>query len=805
MSERNRLKMICDPYRKEIEYLWYQSDGGYYKELKRENSKLGDEKLVHTTIKNSVGEIMDVIVADYNPGNVGLDIEFIGTNEDYKDLQRVISTLYSELDINCIKEPDYYRSASEVMPNIKKVFETVRETLNEYKEDDIENMVGKYNDVVKPSIPLCVVGLYSAGKSTFINSLIGAEILPTSKVPTTATICKIICSKNYRIKFWFDDTECILTFEGEKYKPNNNGSMDIIEALQEIVKGEEPHDEVHHMNKALTIINQYKNAEVQGGHPNHIIGDEIEIEIPFVQKDLPIDEFEFVIYDTPGTNSASNRQHFEVLRKLLGEQTNALPIYLTTLEKMDEQDNEGLLEAINEVEKVIDKVNAITVINKADDASPDTLEEISSKSYKSIMTDMNSNGIFYVSSVMGLASKKKNPDALNEWIDKDLKRNYKKNKSDFAGEMQLYKYNKVDKGRKDEIPQNQDDVSLTTLLYKNSGLEAIEKEIAAYAKDSTALYNKCELASSFLKDAIKMCAGKVDEVEKNIENKRLEAEKSFTQQQKELCEKLDDKKNEITEYNTEFQKLMSKDLDYYSKKHHIGVENDEEQKILREEFKSKWKGYRENEKKLKVKKADRKDLLKMQNHVENFYNDLLKEFYDFINCDIVDFWKRKSENLKEKCIKIVHGSDALTNDQKKILENVVIHTDNMNVYRMEFDLRKMGAIRNKRFLFWKLSGEKFDAKICVSSIVNEFQDSVAKKINFVESNNGKQFEFWVDKLIKTLKDTLCEFNPKLAMLNQEIDILKAKSKEKRDCENMLKEQQQQIEELLGMQEGEYNE
>ena len=40
-------------------------------------------------------------------------------------------------------------------------------------------------------IPICVFGNYSAGKSTFINALIGREVLPSGGDPVTAKIYKI--------------------------------------------------------------------------------------------------------------------------------------------------------------------------------------------------------------------------------------------------------------------------------------------------------------------------------------------------------------------------------------------------------------------------------------------------------------------------------------------------------------------------------------------------------------------------------------------------------------------------------------
>ena len=792
MSERSKLRMICNPYEKKIEYLWYQSDIDRYMELNQEKSKLAREYRC-TTIQNSAYKIAKTIDKECNVGNVGLDIEFVGTNDDYEYFKGVINTQFGEHNIKCIQETAYYRSASEVMPEIKKEFEKVIKTLDDYKEDDIEESIKKYNDVVKPAIPLCVVGLYSAGKSTFIDSVVGAEILPSSSDPTTATVCKITCSKNYSIKFLFDDIECILTFEGKNYTANINCSVDIINELQSIVGGEEPHDEVHHMNAALTIINKYKKKEKKEN--KHTISDKIEIEVPFVQKNLPVDEFEFIIYDTPGTNSETYQEHFELLKKSLGEQTNALPIYLTTPEQMDAKDNNELINSIKEMETALDLENAIIVVNKSDEKGKKDLcakrDNISNLS----ITNWKSDRIFFVSSLIGLASKKVNPAEERQWIDEDLYEQYEDKKYRYVNdERKLYEYNIIDESKVGTDQSYGEDDPLTTHLYKNSGLEAVEKIIAEYAKTHAALYNKCHQASLYLQDAINKCSDKVKKVEEDLEKKWKEADASLTKQQQELCKKLDSKKKEIGEYNREFQQQMQETYEKYTAENHI-VEGD---LYLRDELKKKWKEYRENEK--DKKKENRADLGLMQDYVERRYNNLLKAFSESINNQINKFWMNKSTVFKNGCMEIVRGSKDFSAEQRNILESVVRGTNCMDTYSMIFDLRKMGAIRNKKFLIWTLKSEKFDAKVCASNLISAFNDSVGKRINSVEVKNENCFMNWTDRLIAKIKEKIREFNPKLAALNKEVNNLNAEKEEKSKCEKMLKEHLQSIEKLLDMQE-----
>jgi hypothetical protein len=222
MNNASRMRIVCDPFKKTIEYYWFDYNTGEYVEFDLENSKLTSKDFTEATIQNRAYEIITTIKDECNSGNVGLEIVFIGTQDDYDVFCKVINTYYSKANIRCIRDKYYYNTGTDVMPQIEKIFSGIKSTLEESREDEIAKLVNQYNDVVKPSISLCIMGLYSAGKSAFINSIIGDEILPSASDPTTAKVCKIYCDNKYQIKFLFDNKECVLTFEGKTYKPNRN-------------------------------------------------------------------------------------------------------------------------------------------------------------------------------------------------------------------------------------------------------------------------------------------------------------------------------------------------------------------------------------------------------------------------------------------------------------------------------------------------------------------------------------------------------------------------------------------------------
>lgn len=792
MNTASRMRIICDPFKKEIEYQWYDFNNEEYLEFDPENSKLASEELTHATIQNRAYEIVNVINKECNVGNVGLEIIFIGAENDYDDFCNVISNYYSEANIECIRDTHFYNTAGDVMPKIKKKFSDVKETLEKYGDTDgkIKELINKYSDAVKPSISLCMMGLYSAGKSAFINSIIGSEVLPSASDPTTAKVFKIYCDKKYQIRFLFDEKECVLIFEGATYKPSSNCDKEIIKKLQSIMEADTQRDEVFHMNRALDILNTYANAE-------HKISDIIEIRMPFDRTSLPTEMFDFVIYDTPGSNSDNNVRHFEVLKDSLDKQTNALPIFLTTPDTMDAEDNDKILNLIEEIGAALDTTNAIVVVNKADDIGPTELSQKREKCQSLRITKWKSTRIFFLSSLIAIASKKDNPDDKDEWLNKDMFDAYEDKGLKYSSDKRkLFEFNIVDKSKADDIAAYSDDQK-TTHLYKNSGLESIEKEIVEYAR-KYALYNKCQQASDYLQAAIDLCAKNVEKAEEEL-NAELEHTKGlFNSKEKSLIDNLGNKKKAIADYNKEFQELIKEVWDEFVKRNNLQDSTDDK-KIIQEKLQKAWKEFKETG---KIGKKDNDwAILKMQLWVFGMCKDYFRTYTQETNTVIKDFWGKKSDQFKEECMKVIHDSDALTAEQKQMLKSVVLQKSNMSMYLPWLPFREIGVIRKKRFLFWKRKSEKFDIKRCCNELIKNFNDAIRTRNTDVISTNEKNFKDWTDRLINLLTEKLCDFNSDLSSCSQRIEAIEADIDSKKKCERMLNESKKYIDKLLDIQGG----
>lgn len=359
-DEKNRVKIICNPYVKEIKYLWYDQTKKSFKKLDS-NSKFENKYYKCTTIQKRAYDIIKIL-NDHYKNNKGIEIDFVGTSVDYDDLCEVIKTRFPKCNIECKKDDEYYETAEKVIPKIQEKFKKVKNILAQYKEEIIKKEIDKYNEVIDASVSICVVGIYSSEKSMFINSLIGEEILPVDDDLEIAGIYKVTNSNKYQIKFMFGQEKCTLEFEGKFYKLDCNGECDINTKLQKIIEENDNHNEIYHMNKVLEIINNEKKEEKgKQKSNNQKLGDVIEIHLPFKYSGLPLKNDRFIVYNMPGSNLENIKNYFEILKQDIDRQISVLPIFITDLARMDTTDNRKIIDYIDKKDDFWD----IVIMDKA--------------------------------------------------------------------------------------------------------------------------------------------------------------------------------------------------------------------------------------------------------------------------------------------------------------------------------------------------------------------------------------------------------------------------------------------------------
>ena len=367
------VKIISNPYQKRTTFQSWDEASNQWQTINSDNngdSQLLREELCSGFFPFKAKQIVDVIVSEYCAGSEKVEIVFEGTEDEYNELSAICSQENYLDKISLSKSSRYLENERDILPDVIDVFKELSPLVTETVADreKIKRELEKFSDASNDVIPICVIGNYSSGKSTFINALIGYELLPSSDEPTTAKIYKISQSKHpdrATIKFEFGFKSVRIRFSADSYKfltdPEDNPLVAKLKKLLDEIATESIPSK---LNKVLEVINGYANRE-----KDESISDLIEIEAPFDDDGLWGKMWNnFVIFDTPGSNSASNVKHFQVLKKAMENLSNGLPIFVSEYDSLDSTDNDKLYQEINNMEELDNRFTMI-IVNKADAAS----------------------------------------------------------------------------------------------------------------------------------------------------------------------------------------------------------------------------------------------------------------------------------------------------------------------------------------------------------------------------------------------------------------------------------------------------
>lgn len=766
-----KIMMICNPYEKTIDYLWFEESQGKYidlSEMPESFSELTNAKYSKdVTLQSRADEIVKAI-DKLDSSDLGIEVHFIGTQDDFDDLKRVVELFYENKNIICIKEPPFFWDAEYALSHIKTKFSNVESILTEYKEDAIVELLDSYEKTIKPDLAICIMGLYSSGKSAFINSLVGAELLPSASDPTTAKVCKIQCRDTHTVTITVNGNTYTVCFDPDD--PTITGDN---EAVKTLISGHihEGDDKIARMYHYLKFLNaSHPFGEVYSD------GELISITVPYTNTMLPTDKFDFVIYDTPGSNSASNKEHFEVLKEALSVQMNALPIILTTPDTMDNTDNDALLTLIHTHESKLDTTNGLIIVNKADDKGPRSLSEKRDKIDGLKLTKWKSTRIFFVSSILGLASKKNDPHSEDSWFDLDTFEIYEKNSSLYeSGERKLYTYNIIDRSRQYDYDITAQD-GVNALLMYNSGLASIELELANYAQ-RYAQYVKCHEAIKYLTEASELCKENVRTIEDQQKAELDSATARFEEKKHQIIDAMEtEKKAAIKTSNERFGLEITKGYEEFKARHQIITAFlNKGNSFIYKEFQVKWDSLKED---AAENKTDDKMLLQqMQTYVTERFNQMLNAVSTETNCEIEAFWEVRTKVFKKILSTIIMENEKLNEEQKGILDAIVLNMENMTKERVEFDLREHKGIKMGIIPFVPLGKESYNNSGCCRNFLSEFDKLVKERIEIVRDQNGQMFEAWCVQIINAISDKISTFNEEMheaelaiAELQKEIDL-----------------------------------
>ena len=386
----SKIMIKYHPVKKEIHFL--TDDNGSFNEVSYTDSPALEE----CSPENGEFLLQDQGYSFFNNlqeaflGLQDTEIIFKGTKIDYEDFQKMVANYNeyqeregSEMKLNLggfVELPDVGAIYDEIKGVAGETVELFESELSEGSIKDIfrlrkQKLDDKVTDIEQDNVNLCFVGTYSSGKSTFINAIIGAKILPEKIRPETAKMFRIkhaeLPTVNFFVKKKNDDVASIASlvwseeFNKFQFTTNvNDGLKGQIDKVCQKNAGKPRHEQ---MRLLLTAINEMPNSPCENGQC--FVEGMIDVRYPMdIQSDI-----NFTFYDTPGTDSNSS-EHLRILKDALAQQTNSVLIVMYEPVKMDGKGNSVLYDLMlksqsdssNEDGVTIDLSRSLHIINQVD-------------------------------------------------------------------------------------------------------------------------------------------------------------------------------------------------------------------------------------------------------------------------------------------------------------------------------------------------------------------------------------------------------------------------------------------------------
>ena len=287
-----------------------------------ENSRIGELACSGSRLQDWVEDLPSILIEECNDND--FDITFHGTSADYEDLAEVLTQAHQRKELEASLQRIAAKETTDKEALIDEVFEQIQQgPFDELRDPEITNafQIAKGKDV-----EVGVVATMSAGKSTLINAMLGAKLMPSKQEACTAIITKIKDTKGshkWKAQVYGKDGNLLATCDNltyqdmEKFNSNTNVS---------------------------TIL--------------------AEGNIPFVSSK----EVSLVLIDTPGPNNSTDPEHERIQSEFLNKNSKSLVLYVTegTFSTDDNNKLLGRVAKSMEVGGKQSKDRFIFVINKID-------------------------------------------------------------------------------------------------------------------------------------------------------------------------------------------------------------------------------------------------------------------------------------------------------------------------------------------------------------------------------------------------------------------------------------------------------
>lgn len=426
------LKMKYHPAKKEVLFTRLVENGSEM--AIPTSSKLGKYMgMKGTFVLQNFGNTFFDDIADAFDGLDTLNIEVITTKLDYEDFVQMVERYNlsgrCKLTPNLLAElPDMDVTFQQVKQHGEESIGILKAKSKEFYEIDLSTpsvrqsadcFVKQVNDEAAEirekistlndnNVSLCFTGVYSSGKSSLINAILGYKILPESIKSETAKMFIIRSpgqNEPVMIKFDIPDGHCELEWneQNECFEfatgPSENSVRTHIQAKINDFKGT-PMRQHEQVEALLKLLND-----------NPLVSPEIDILFPV---SLDSKTVQFTIYDTPGTDS-NYMEHRAVLANALESQQQSILIFVAKPNGLEGEGNNALLNYLKEAEEKssktsIDMGRSLFVINLADSVPKDQrislqTQMITNKEDKSFSIKLEDKKLFFTSALYAYKAK----------------------------------------------------------------------------------------------------------------------------------------------------------------------------------------------------------------------------------------------------------------------------------------------------------------------------------------------------------------------------------------------------------------
>lgn len=797
------IKIKSDPYRKTIDFYTKKQSNGEWTGISRlnsPNSKLIPDNIRRNFFPYKAKEIVEIILSEYAIDGEKTRIVFSGTSDEYNELSDICKD-YDEIELE--REEEFLENARDILPQIVDIFYKVKPIVDvsiekEDAKEKIDREISKFLDASNDIIPICVLGNYSSGKSTFINALIGMEILPSGDMPVTAKIYQIQeagVDSDTTIEFEYNDKRIHIAISDQKFHVFGEDQSELIGSIKKVLSDNADMELAVKVNSCLATINEFKEG----------ISDLIKIQIPFGGGFLSKGKNSFVIFDTPGSNAAMHADHYTILKDAMENLSNGIPIYVTEYNALDSCDNVNLYESIKEISQIDTRFTMI-VVNKADLANikessfdDDAIQDILKQA---VPSSLYSGGIFFVSSLMGLGSK-----TGGFFIDEHLDELYEDNEQKYSRPdskryKELYKFNIMPEQIKKSIVEESADAE--NKIFANSGLLALEHEVLNFAEKYSA-YDKCKQSNLYIEEIIESTQSEIEDSKAYSEAMRSQIERELEADKRSLInsmegkseglrtEFLNDYDNQMREcYKTEMFSFEQEDMKSIEKeildKRREANEYDIRLLDLKESgysildgfgkpidefFKDAIKGVAETfddlqelrEAAIKAKKETSDELLKKITDNFTLRGDSATEHIDYTSRK---YWEDNTDTVKRELSMIVAESPTLDEDKKRELEAIIIEYDSVK-FTENHVFEKANFEKKLHFMGYEIDLYRLNTRKLTDTYNKDYDHAIRKVYKEIKESHSASFETWATQLVDKIRTNIVNYSPKLSEQARKIE------------------------------------